>query len=385
MHRAPLPPTILPTSLRHPAKPAVKAPLLWSGLALALALSAPALRAQTAEAASAPAAAASLPALTPVAWPEDGLDIEKPDRLKGVKKVALAGVSVYVLTQSSAGASTNSSWQSNSAVVSASMKVLGLDTPRLQALADKVYDQAAAALAARGIEVIPHAQLEALPEYRAFQALGKPSPVELDAPAGKGVILGGRGLPVIHMGELTWLNRTVGGLFGAKVEDPYVGMTDNMSTAFGLGKLNVAMDALSKATGAPLAMVRVVLSPAQVKASGGDRSASTSVRNSLAMPPWTNRILIRSMEGDYGRVSLKKPLISQTAVGELVDVTSAGTTAANIAVTLFTHLAAMGGTGRGVTASSRDLELRTTPEWFDSVALSQTGVSLGGLAAGLAP
>ena len=44
---------------------------------------------------------------------------------------------------------------------------------------------------------------------------------------------------------------------------------------------------------------------------------------------------------------------------------------ANIALTAFTMLAAMSGTGRGVVASSQDLELRSSPELFEAVALPQ--------------
>jgi hypothetical protein len=84
-------------------------------------------------------------------------------------------------------------------------------------------------------------------------------------------------------------------------------------------------------------------------------------------------------------VSLKHALASEHALGEIVDVTSTGTKAANIALTAFTMLAAMSGTGRGVVASSQDLELRSSPELFEAVALPQIQGVVEGLSRALEP
>ena len=146
-----------------------------------------------------------------------------------------------------------------------------------------------AALQARGIEVVPAEQLRSLPEYAALQAVADTAPLAIDTAGGKGTVYSGRDLPLIHMDEMAWLHRTSGGLFGAKVEDPYVALGDKVSVGFRKVKLDPALDALGKAAGVPLVMARVVLSAAQVKASGGAFSlgASTAVRNSLVMPAWT--------------------------------------------------------------------------------------------------
>lgn len=192
---------------------------------------------------------------------------------------------------------------------------------------------------------------------------------------------------MIHMSEITWLSRTVGGLFGAKVEDPYVALGDKMSAGFRLGKLKPAMDALGEAAGVPLVWGRIVLSAAQIKTSGGafSSSASSEVRNSLVLPPWTNRLLVRMPNGDSGRVSLKNPLMSEASPGELVDVTSTATKTANVLTTAFTVAAAFSGHGRGVISSSQDAELRSSPKQFEGAALPSIRVAITSLASGLTP
>ncbi len=326
--------------------------------------------------------------VAPVAVPADGLDLENADTLKGVGKVALAGVAVYVMTESSGAATAGAAYRGSMAYVNSSLKVTGLDAVRLQALADDAHDQVVTALRARGIEVLPQAQLKALPEYAALAELGDKAPLAIDASAGKGTVYSGRGLPLIHLDELAWLNRMVGGMFGAKVEDPFVSLGDRMGGGFRKAKLDPALEGLAKATGASVAMVRIVLSPAQVKASGGawSLSASSNVRDSLVMPAWTNRIWLMTPKGDRARVSLKSALASETPPGRIVDVTSTGAKVADVATTVFTFAAAaFGGAGRGVSQSTKDLELRTSPEWFDAVARPQIGSALQALAQAVSP
>ena len=363
--------------------------------ATTVALPPPALAQAAEAAASSPAAAATAPPLEtpaeirPVTLGDDGLDIENEERLKGLKKVALAGLALYVVTESSGAATSGVAFRDRSmAYVNSSLKVTGLDPATLQALADHAWDRTAQALKARGIEVVPLAELKALPALAELAAATESkAPMPLDASAGKGTIFSAHGLPLVHQSELSFLSRTVGGMFGAKVEDRYVGMGENMSAAFRKPKLDAAFDAISAATGAPVVLARVVLSAAQVKASGGAFSltASTSVRDSLVMPTWTNRLWVRQPGGNSGRVSLKYPLVSETPPGKIVDVTSTAAKVADVATTVLTFAAAMSGVGRGVVQSTTELELRTTPQWFDAVARPQIGTAVEGLVKGLAP
>lgn len=338
---------------------------------------------------AAPAAPLTPPSeVKPVSLGNDAIDLENADKLKGVKKAVVAGVALYVITEASGGATSGSAFRDRSmASVSTSLKVTGLDPDRLQALADHAHDQTVAALKARDIEVMPIDALKALPEFAVLAALGDKTPLAIDAQAGKGLVFGARGLPVFHMDELAYLNRMVGGLFGAKVEDPYVSLGDKIAGGFRKTNLEAALDKLSKASGSAVVLVRFVLTAAQVKASGGafSLSASTSARDSLIMPSWTNRIWVRTTSGDIGRVSLKYALVSETAPGQIVDVTTTATKVGDVAVTVITFAAALSGVGRGTTSSTKDLELRTTPQWFDAVARPQLGVAINGLAQGLAP
>lgn len=315
------------------------------------------------------------------------LDVEQADHLKGLKKVAIAGFALYVITEDSGGVTSGTAFHGSMASVHSAVKVIGLEPQGLQALADQALDQTVQALQARGIEVMPAAELAALPAFAELQAAADAAPLTLDAKGGKGTVFSARGLPLIHMDEAAWLSRAIGGLFGAKVDDPYVSLGDKMSVGFRKTKLDPALQALGQAAGVPLVWGRVVLSAAQVKTSGGAWSlgASSEVRNALVMPAWTNRLLVRQVNGNTGRVSLKKALASAQAPGELVDVTSTGTKVANVLTTAFTMAAALSGHGRGVSASSQDIELRSSSAQFEAAAQPTVAQALTALAGGLAP
>lgn len=366
------------TSLR-PALPSV------SVLIAALAAAAMPAAAQTPP----PAEDLSPPAqVAPVTVGDDGLDLENGELFKGQRRLALAGVALYVMSESSGAATAGVAFRDRSmAYVNSTLKVTGLDPAGLQALADEAHDRLVAALQARGIEVVPLATLQALPAYAELAAAADKAPLAIDAKAGKGMVYSARGLPLVHMGELTWLNRMVGGLFGAKVEDPYVSLGDQMSGGFRTTRLDTVFGQLAQAAGAPVVMARLVLSAAQVKASGGafTLGASTSARDSLVSPPWTNRLWMQTPKGDKARVSLKYPLVSETPPGRIVDVTSTASKAVDVATTVFTFAAAMSGVGRGVVQSTQDLELRTSPAWFDAVARPQVDATVQALARAVAP
>lgn len=358
-----------------PRRPALSAALVAVSLALSAGLVSPSARAQ-------PAAASAAPAAAPLE-----LDLEHPARLQGLKKVALAGLALYVITEDSGGITSGTAFHGSMASVHSTVKVVGLEPARLQALADQALDQTVGALQARGIEVMPQAELEALPAWADLKAAADPAPLALDAQGGKGTVFSARGLPLIHLDEMGWLSRTVGGLFGAKVEDPYVSLGDKMSVGFRMVKLAPALQALGQQAGVPLVWGRVVLSAAQVKTGGGAWAlgAQSEVRNALVLPAWTNRLLVRHPNGDTGRASLKRALASAQAPGELVDVTSTATQAVNVLTTAFTVAAAFYGKGRAVNASSQDVELRSSPERFEAAALPELSRSTQALAAGLAP
>ncbi|WP_374316769.1 hypothetical protein [Aquabacterium sp.] len=328
------------------------------------------------------------PVVAAVDLGSDALDIENAEGLKGIRKVALAGVSLYVLMESSAGVTSGGAFRDrNMASVNTSIKVVGLPQEALQQLADAVHDKVLATLQRRGFNVMSDAQLRALPEYAQWARLADASPLAFDASAGKGMIFSAKGLPLFNMDEKNFLGRTIGGLFGAKVEDNYVSLGNQIGSGFRKHDFEVASAALAKAAGATLVMARVVLAPAQVKASGGafSLSASTTARDSLVMPSWINRLWVMQPGADAARVSLKSHLVSEQAPGRIVDVTSTGRKAANIAFTAFTMLASMNGVGRGVVVNEKKLELQTNEAWFDAVAQAQIDATVSALGAALSP
>ena len=335
-----------------------------------------------------PTAADPATTLSAITLPEKPLHVEQGERFKGLTKVALASFQLYVLTDYSASATAQgASSRSTLAYVATDLKVTGLTPERLKALANSLYDDTVQQLQAGGITVVPHAELTALPAFAALKAAGDADGLAIDAGGGKGQVFAARDLPVIHMDEMGWMHRNSGGLFGGeKVEDPYVALGDKMSVGFRLVKLKPALQELAGAAGAPLLQVRLVLTAAQLKAQGNSffsHTAQTSAHGNLVLPSFTNRFLLMTPGGDFARLSLDKPLVSSTPLGPLKDVTSTGQTAANVAVTAFTMLAAMSGKGRGVIQNTSELQLETNPDAFDALARPYASAVVGALASGL--
>lgn len=367
-------------------------------LVAALALAAASALAQTPPAAdpaapaptsSAPAPVAPPPAANAIALPDSPVHIEQGERLKGVARVAIPSFQVYVLTDYSASSTAQGgSRHTTLAYVSTDLKVKGLTPERLKALSNSLYDDTVQQLQARGIAVVPHAELATLPAFAALKAAGDADGLAIDTSGGKGQVFAARDLPVIHMDEMGWMHRSSGGLFGGeKVEDPFVALGDKMSVGFRLVKLKPALQELASAAGVPLLQVRVVLTAAQLQAKGNSffsSTAKTEASGSLVLPSFTNRFLLMTPAGDFARVSLDKPLASSTPLGPLRDVTSTGQTAANIAVTAFTMLAAMNGKGRGVVQNTSEMELQTDPDAFDALARPHASAVIGALARGFA-
>lgn len=371
----------------------------WPALALSLGLSLlpscvsaqPA--AEAVPTASSPATASPLvPRVAPLAaLPPDGVDVEEGRRLQGLTQVAIAGVALYVVTEAEGGASAGAALHGGMATANTSLKVTGLDPLRLQALADLARARTEAALVARGIVVMPQAQLAALPAFAELQQVADAAPLAFDAQGGKGQAYSASGLPLLHRDEMAWLSRASGtGLLGAmtgRFEDAYVSLGDKVSGGFKAGRVEPALERLGQQAGMPLVLVRLVLTAAQVQGSGSrwGFTAGTETRNTLLMPAWTNRILVRRPGGDYARVSLKKGWASEAGLGELVDVTTTGQKAVSVLTTAFTLLAAANGVGRGVSSISQSYELRSSPEVFDAVATPQVEATLASLAQALAP
>lgn len=354
--------------------------------ALTWALAASSVFAQTETApAAAPAPTASSAAAQPTSVETH---VENADTLKGLKSVAVASFQVYMLTEFEGGSTAQGgSTKGSISSTHANMKVLGLSPERLQSLTDELHTLTVQMLKDRGLTVFDPAAMQALPAFVALKAASDKSPLDFDAAGGKGTIYSAKGLPLMHVYENGWLHRS-NGMFGPKVDDTYTSLGDKMSVGFRLTTFQPLLKDLANATQTPLLHVRLVLAPGGVQAAAGgffSRTSETKTGSTLAMPVFTNRIMVTTADGSVGRVSLNKPLLSEQGLGDLADVTSTAETAGNIALAAFSILASASGHGRAVINDSRKQELRTSHDLFDPVAKGQAQQVLQGLTANLAP
>jgi len=311
---------------------------------------------------------------------------ENADVLKGLKSVAVASFQVYVLTEFEAG-STAQGGSSKGSISSthSNMKVMGLDTPRLQALTDELYAATLDMLKVKGFTVYDPAALQALPAFVAWKAASDKAPYEFDGSGGKGTAFTASGLPLLHVSEMGWLHRTRA-LFGPEIDDPYVSLGEKMGVGFRMTTLQPLVKELATAAQMPLLHVRLVLAPGGVASSGGgffSNKSETKTTSTLVLPIFTNRFMVTTADGTVGRLSLNAPLLSEQGLGDLVDVTSTAETAGNIALAAFSILASANGYGRAVINNSRKQELRTSPEVFEPVAKAHAKTLLNGLTAKL--
>lgn len=322
------------------------------------------------------------------AEPSPAAHVENGDKLKGLSKVVLASCGVYVLQEFEAGSTAQrGSTQGSIAMTSANLKVVGLETARLQAMTDQLCGQAVQSVRARGVTVVELPAEGGGPAVEAWRTAGEAAPLAFDAAGGKGSVYSAKGLPLLHVSEMGWLHRSSGGLFGGpKVDDDYVSLGGKMGVGFQMTKLQPLIKTLVESQQAPLLHVRLVLAPGSVTASKGGFFATASETKSsaaLMLPAFTNRLLLTTGDGAVARVSLDKALIAEAGIGELADVTSTAETAGNIALAAFSILSAASGHGRAVINNSRKQELRADPDQFESVAKTHAGIVLDTLSARL--
>lgn len=120
---------------------------------------------------------------------------DNPKMLAQVKRVAITQFVVQFLDRQS-GMATSSGLRGG-ASAKAALTLAGPGVTQYQRVADALYDDAVKAVQAAGIEVIPHEQLAAHPEYAKLVDSGKPSPLEDEKFIGYGGWnVSARGLPI---------------------------------------------------------------------------------------------------------------------------------------------------------------------------------------------
>lgn len=120
---------------------------------------------------------------------------DNPNILAQVKRVAITQFVVQFLDRQNNSAV--SSGIRGGAAVKASLTLAGPGASQYQRIADALYDDAVQAVKAAGMEVVPHEQLVAHPEYAKLLESGKPSPQEDEKFVGYGGwVYSTRGLPI---------------------------------------------------------------------------------------------------------------------------------------------------------------------------------------------
>ncbi len=128
------------------------------------------------------------------------VSVANPEYVKGMKKVFIPSFQVEFVTRSGASAQSYRSKQYQSADVSVSYNLKGIDNGVFQSLTDTAYHDFMTFLEAKGVEVISLETLKGNPVYQKIASHGEGSPSEqtsrVEPKAGKSLIFAPKGMPV---------------------------------------------------------------------------------------------------------------------------------------------------------------------------------------------
>lgn len=191
-----------------------------------------------------------------------------------VRRVAITQFVVQFLDRQTNRAT--SSGFGGGAAVKASLTVAGPGAEQYQRIADALYADAVAAARAAGIEVVPHAELAAHPEYAKLAASGKPAPVEDEKFVGYGGwTYTSQGLPI------TWdSDDEESFMVSSKDKDPRGDHYRSMGSMLGGNSTSTrwAEWNLAKGLDAHLLKVRVTVPMAFIETSSGFMMGSASYK-----------------------------------------------------------------------------------------------------------
>ena len=326
-----------------------------------------------------PSAEAAVVAAAEAAPPEparraaDYVLAERPEALRGIRRVAITTFSVEYMTFLEA--KTEGDWGNLIANKpnNVSVKMTGHDPAGWQAVVDTFYENLVADLTAAGIEVVPQETLREQPDYAAIAKAALALPKEIAGRAGKGTYYSAGGLPAVIQDEVTVFRQGFqlkGGLFGSKPpEDLYTGSGTKLASAFSNGRVMPAERALAKKLDAHVLKVRLTVLPTQVSADhsfwvGGHVETNAAV----SLVPFVNRYLFYAPNGKESRLSIKQDLVSTRSAGQLKDVTSVGSKAAQVAgVGLRVAGALYGLSTPGAIGKAKDYEFAVDNATYPSV------------------
>jgi len=357
--------------------PTTRWPVAASALMLATAcatLLVPPLARAQAQASADPAASSASAPTTAGALPAGAVEVDNPEKLKGLKRVVIPAFNVHFLTESRADVQINGVQVITGAPSNVKVTLKGADPARFQAIADALYDRTVQQLQAAGIEVVPIDQLKAHPSYAELAQRGDTGPKEEDASAGKGTFVTARGLPLIHMDEVSFIQKFEIKLFGGKKpEDTFLPLSTKLSSGFTAGFVAQAESKLAKELDAALLKVRITVLGGTLDVGHSFWTGKEiSTKAAASLPPLVNRYAFILPNGDRARISLKQAATS-AELGEMVNVTSAGSQAADVARNVLNVALILGGARTSVGyGRSADYEWRVEPALYERVIDAQT-------------
>ena len=305
------------------------------------------------------------------------VEVENGEHLKGLKRVIIPSFLVHFVTESKAEAQINGIQVVTGAPSDVKITLKGAEDARMQAVAESLYQRTVTQLTEAGIVVVPAEQLKAKPAYADLVAASTKGPKEEDAKAGKGKFHTPQDLPLYYMDEAGFIPKVTIRLFGNKPpEDAFLPFGTKFGSAFSAGAVQMAEQQLAKEFDAAILKVRVTVLAGQLNvAQSFWTGKDISTEAAASFPPLVNRFAFVLPDGNKARLSLKEQ-VSSGKLGELVNVTSAGSQAADVARNVLSVALMLGGQ-RGIGyGRSAEYEWRVAPEDFEKVIEQyQPGVS----------
>jgi hypothetical protein len=312
--------------------------------------------------------------------------VENQDTLRQIKRVVIPSFMVDFVSELNYSKNLSGLEAVLGADSDVSLKLVGADQARFQAITNALYEKTVAQLQASGVEVVSNAELQASPEHVELSAKGiTPLPSEQDAKAGKGLFFSAQNLPLYHMDEVSFIPTFQ--LFGKPKEDQFLTFGSRFSSGFSSGFNQQIEEKIAKKFNASVLKVRVTLLGGQLNPDKSFwSSGKVSTRAAASFADFVNRYAFITPEGKKARVSLKET-VTTGDVGELVNVTSSGTKATDTvqnAAVLAYNVAAIAGRFTGVSAptinaysSTSHFEYRVEPDVFEQKVVADYSAIAG--------
>jgi hypothetical protein len=299
------------------------------------------------------------------------VEVENGEYLKGLKRVIIPSFLVHFVTESKADAQINGIQVITGAPSDVKITLKGAEDARMQTLTEALYIRTVAQLTGAGIEVVPVEKLKAQPAYNDLVTASSKGPKEEDAKAGKGKFHTPQDLPLYHLDEASFIPKVRISLFGNKPpEDAFLPLGTKLGSAFSAGSVQLAEQQLAKELDAAILKVRITVLAGQLNvATNFWTGKEISTVAAASFPPLVNRFAFVLPNGNKARLSLREQVTSGP-LGELVNVTSAGSQAADVARNVLSVALMLGGQ-RGIGyGRSAEYEWRVSPEDFEKVIVS---------------